>query len=47
MKEGKPAAAAKEDLIKVCEMFEKNGEQVRLTELNIPMWGYLTVNRSL
>lgn len=39
MKEGKAAAATKEDLIKVCEMFESNGEQVRLTDLNIPNVG--------
>jgi sugar-specific transcriptional regulator TrmB len=39
MKNGKAVPAGKEDLIRVCESFEKNKEQVRLTELNIPNVG--------
>lgn len=39
MKNGLAVTAEKDDLISVCEMFEKNGEQVRLTEKNIPNVG--------
>lgn len=39
MKSGKAVPAGKEDLIRVCETFEKNGEQVRLTDMNIPNVG--------
>jgi len=39
MKNGKAVNAQKEDLIRLCEMFERNGEQVRLTNANIPNVG--------
>lgn len=39
LKNGKAVNAQKEDLIRLCEMFERNGEQVRLTEHNIPNVG--------
>ncbi len=39
MKNGKAVSAEKNDLVRVCEMFEKNGEKVRLTEQNIPNVG--------
>lgn len=35
-KDGKLVNAAKEDLIKLCEKFINNGEEVRLTEMEIP-----------
>jgi sugar-specific transcriptional regulator TrmB len=38
-KDGKLLAATKDDLIKLCRSFEKFGEQVRLTEMNIPNAG--------
>jgi sugar-specific transcriptional regulator TrmB len=39
MKNDKAVNAEKDDLIRICELFEKNGEQVRLTEQNIPNVG--------
>jgi sugar-specific transcriptional regulator TrmB len=36
MKENQVVNATNEDLIKVCEMFERNGEEIRLTNKNIP-----------
>ena len=38
-KEGKLIEATKDDLIKICRSFEVIGEQVRLTEMNIPNAG--------
>lgn len=36
MKDGKPQPASNEDLIKLCEFFESQGEQIRLSEMKIP-----------
>lgn len=38
-KDGKITNATKNDLINLCEGFEKSGEQVRLTQMNIPNAG--------
>ncbi len=36
MKEGIPQKASNDDLIRLCEFFESQGEQIRLSEMNIP-----------
>ena len=36
MKNGTAVAATKDDLVRVCESFEKAGEQIRLSEMDIP-----------
>jgi len=36
LKNNQPSAASNDDLIKVCEMFEKNGEKVKISTKNIP-----------
>jgi sugar-specific transcriptional regulator TrmB len=36
LKDGKPATASSDELIEVCEMFQRNGEDVRISELKIP-----------
>ncbi len=36
IKNGKPIPATKDDLIKVCESFQRAGEQVRLCDIDIP-----------
>jgi sugar-specific transcriptional regulator TrmB len=36
MKNGNPQPAEKDDLMKVCKAFQKNGEDLRLCELQIP-----------
>ena len=36
LKNGTAVAATKDDLVRVCESFEKAGEQIRLSEMEIP-----------
>lgn len=36
LKNNQPSPASNDDLIKVCEMFEKNGEKVKISTKNIP-----------